>query len=121
MRWRGARRPWTGTKYGNVPTRIDGILFHSKLEASRYQELKAMEAAGLIRGLELQPKFPLVVNGVDCGNYLGDFRYVDCETGDTVTEDTKGVATDVYKLKKRLVAAIHGVDVQEVRKVRGRR
>lgn len=119
MRW-GAFRS-RDSKFGNVPTRLDGRMFHSKLEAARYQELKALQQAGLIRDLECQPKFALVVNGVDCGAYLGDFRYVDCETGQSVTEDTKGVATEVYKLKRRLVRAIHGVDVQEVRSVRGKR
>lgn len=47
-------------KYGNRKTVIDGIHFPSKLEAARYQQLKLLELAGQITGLELQPRFELI-------------------------------------------------------------
>jgi hypothetical protein len=46
-------------------------------------------------------------------------KYTDRETGQTVVEDVKGMATDVYRIKRKLVLAVHGVDVQEIRHVRG--
>ena len=101
-------------KYGAIPTRVDGRLFASQAEARRYQELKLMQAAGLIAGLECQPRFPLVVNGVRIGEYRGDFRYTETATGRVVTEDVKGVRTQVYALKKRLVEALYGVKIAEV-------
>lgn len=108
------------SKYGNKPRRCVNAHFHqSGMEASRCNELHALQSAGLIRDLEQQPKFPLVVNDVKVADYFGDFRYTDNETDQSVTEDVKGMATDVYKIKRRLVLAIHNVDVQEVRKVRG--
>jgi hypothetical protein len=118
VRWGGLRGK-TGSKFSNIPTRVDGVTFHSKLEAGRYQELKAMQQAGLIRDLELQPRFRLEVNGVEVCTYVADFRYVDVQSGETVVEDAKGVVTDVYRMKARLMVACLGIEVQEVRRVRG--
>jgi Protein of unknown function (DUF1064) len=108
-------------KYGNEPTRVDGRLFHSKLEAARYAELKALQLGGIIDDLECQPKFPLSVKGIHVCTYIADFRYHDTETGRQIVEDVKGHATEVYKLKRRLMLALHGIDVQEIRRVRGMR
>ena len=93
-------------KYHAVPTAVDGYRFASQREARYYQNLKLLEKAGAIQDLELQPVFPLVVNGVVIGKYVADFRYVDCETGEVVTVDVKGFRTKEYKLKKRLVEAL---------------
>jgi len=101
------------SKYHAVPTIVGDICFDSKKEAARYQELKLLERAGEIIRLELQPKFEIVVNNVKICDYLGDFRYIDAHNMETVTEDTKGVKTPVYRLKKKLVKAIYGIDILE--------
>jgi hypothetical protein len=101
-------------KYRNVPTTYDGIRFASKREAGRYLVLKAMQEGGLIAGLQTQPPFRLEVNGYLICKYVADFRYVDVATGREVIEDAKGVRTQAYKLKKKLMLAIHGIDVREV-------
>ena len=101
-------------KYGAIPTHLDGLAFDSKAEARRYQELKLMQAAGEIKHLECQPRYPLIVNGVRVGEYRGDFRYTETATGRIVTEDVKGVRTQVYALKKRLMLALYGIEVVEV-------
>jgi len=67
-----------------------------------------------IRDLELQPEFPVVVEGRHICVYKADFRYVDLVTGEVVTEDSKGMRTPVYKLKKRLVEALYPVTIREV-------
>jgi hypothetical protein len=102
------------SKFGNIPQRVDGIFFHSKKEARHYKTLKAMQQAGIIRDLETQPKFKLEVNGVHICNYFSDFRYWDNELDREVIVDVKGVRTKIYKLKKRLMKAIHGIEVEEV-------
>lgn len=95
-------------KYGNRKTTVDGITFDSALEASRYSELKLLQRAGTIRDLHLQPAFELIPafnkNGVHYQKtvYKADFAYFDNEKGKTVIEDTKGVKTAVYILKKKL-------------------
>ena len=93
---------------------VDGIVFASKKEAKRYGELKLLELTGAIRDLRLQPKFPCVVNGVKVCDYIADFWYVDSETGHAVVEDAKGMKTPVYKLKAKLVEAVHGFEITEV-------
>ena len=104
-----------GFKYGNKPRRVDGVLFQSTKEARRYQELKALQMAGVIRDLELQPKFDLDVNGVRVCRYFGDFRYYDNERNQTVVEDVKtpGTRTKEYAIKARLMLAVHGIEVEE--------
>lgn len=103
------------SKYNATPTRVDGLRFASKREAKRYNELKLMERGGEIVALEIQPKFPLIVNKQKLGNYFGDFQYRDTATGDLIVEDVKGVRTPVFRLKAKLVRALYGVEIVEVR------
>ena len=103
-----------GTKYGNVPTNVGGKVFASKLEARRYRELLLLERGGMIQELETQPVFDLVVNGEKICRYVADFQYYDTERKMRVVEDAKGVRTETYKLKRRLMKACLGIDVEEV-------
>ena len=104
------------SKYFNVKTELHGVTFASQKEAGRYQELLWMQRAGLIRNIELQPRYDLVVNGKKCGFYKGDFRYIDVKTGNTVVEDTKHekTRTAIFALKKKLVKALYDIDIVEV-------
>lgn len=111
-------------KYGAKRTRVNGIWFDSKREAERYKLLKAMQMAREITDLELQPEFPLMIGdrpvlmrskGYPNGRrvkYRADFRYK--QDGKIVVEDSKGFATETYKLKKAIVEAIYGIKVVEV-------
>ena len=99
-------------KYRNIPTAVDGIIFPSKKEASRYVELKMLQRSGIITELDWQRKYPLMVNGVKICTYIADFRYLD-KDGREVVEDVKGVRTAVYKLKAKLMIAIYGIRVIE--------
>lgn len=102
------------TKYHAIPTYVDGIQFASRMEARRYQELRLLESAGAIEKLMLQRRHSIVVNGVKVCDYVSDFEYRDVSTGRWVVEDVKGKATPVYKLKAKLMRAVHNIDVQEV-------
>lgn len=96
-------------KYKNKKTVIDGITFDSKREANRYTELKLMEQAGLIKDLVLQPKFLLQDKFKYRGRtyrkieYLADFSYFSVEDDILIVEDVKGVKTDVFRLKEKLL------------------
>ena len=116
----------TISKYRAVPTVVDGIRFASMAEARRYQELRLLEKAGKIRNLKLQPKFPLLVNGIKVGTYIADFGY-ELPNGPSLrdavskwsmvvpaTEDVKGVLTPMYRLKKKMVFAQYGITITEV-------
>lgn len=98
-------------KYGNKKTEIDGFMFDSKREAARYVELKYLESAGLIADLELQPKFPCVVNGKKVCEYRADFKYT--QDGQPIIEDVKGFRTKEYRIKKKLVEALYGIEIKE--------
>lgn len=98
-------------KYHNTKTVADGIKFDSKLEAERYAQLKILERAGVIRGLELQPSFELLPSFRKNGKtwrktvYKADFRYILCDGDRIIIEDVKGstaVITDVFRLKQKL-------------------
>ena len=110
-------------KYRNAPTYVDDIRFASKAEAERYIQLKQLQTAGEIYNLELQPRYPVAVNGNKICTYVADFRYIDKgavgragQAGCTIVEDVKGVLTPIYRLKKKLVEAVYpGVKIEEIK------
>lgn len=115
------------SKYRSVRTTVHGMTFASKAEAKRYEHLLLAGEYGEIRNLELHPRFPLMVAGQRVCDYVADFRYeqrgvrLKLQSGTVediwtdVVEDVKGMPTPVYRLKKKLLKACHGIDVQEVR------
>ena len=100
------------SKYGAIKTKVDGHLFDSRKEARRYSALKVLLEQGTITDLELQVPFSLDVNGDHICNYVADFTY-ELRDGTPVVEDVKGVLTDVYRLKKKLMLAIHRIAIHE--------
>lgn len=108
-------------KYRNNKVIVDGIEFDSKKEANRYKELKFLEKCGKISDLKLQPKFLLQEkfkkNGIThrAIYYIADFSYYDIENKNYVVEDTKGMKTEVYKLKKKMFEyKYHSLKLEEL-------
>ncbi len=101
-------------KYNNVKVKDDGHTFDSQKEHRRYCELKLLQLGNEISGLELQPRYRIAIGEKVICTYVADFKYFDNRTGEHVTEDVKGVRTPVYKLKKKLMAAVHNIDVVEI-------
>lgn len=105
-------------KYRNKKVIIDGITFDSKLEAKRWGELCLLARAGEIQELERQVRYPLRVNGCLVCTLVVDFRY-QTRAGTLVLEDTKSPATArerSYRIKKKLLMALTGLDITEVMK-----
>lgn len=102
------------SKYNNRKTVVDGITFDSEWEGERYSELRLLEKAGHITDLRLQVPYDLAVNGIKVCRYVADFVYV--EYGQETVEDAKGMLTDVYRIKRKLMKAIYGIEIREVRK-----
>lgn len=106
------------SKYRNTKTIVAGLTFDSRREAARWQELQLLERAGQIRGLRRQVAFALVPGVKFAGaararpaiRYVADFVYV--EHGREVIEDSKGVETQEFKLKRHLLLALHGLEVR---------
>ena len=101
------------SKYNAIRTEIDGIAFDSKAEATAYSNRVLALRSGLIADLKVHPTYPLVVNGIKIATYEADFSYLLCATGATIVEDVKGVRTAVYRLKRKLMKAIYGIDILE--------
>ena len=93
----------------------DGRFHASRAEGSRWHELKLMHRAGLISNLIHQPKFDLTVNGHVICRYIADAEYLDAD-GNRIVEDTKGVITPVYRIKRKLMTALHGITITEIGK-----
>lgn len=103
-------------KYRAKKTTVDGLTFDSKREASLYFTFKAMEKAGRIANLRRQPKYILTVNGIQIAIYKPDFDYV--ENGALHVVDVKSEPTAKkrdFVLIKKLMAAIHGIEVEVIK------
>ena len=102
-------------KYGARKTTVNGITFDSRHEALRYIELTYLQRTGQIRDLRLQVTFELLPKqGKERAvKYIADFVYTD-RAGETVVEDAKGLKTDVYRLKKKMMRYFHGIEIKEV-------
>lgn len=121
-----------GSKYHNEKVIVDGIAFASRKESRRYEELKLLQRAGKISSLELQKKYELIpaqyeadIKGIRSGikkgkliersvNYIADFVYTDNETGKIVVEDTKGVRTPEFIIKRKLMLYRYNIRVKEL-------
>lgn len=104
-------------KYHSKKTTVEGIEFDSAKEARRYAELRDMERAGEIQHLRLQVPFELLPS-FECDGvkyrgmrYIADFVY--CRDGKQVVEDTKGAKTREYLIKKKLMAYLNHINIEE--------
>lgn len=117
-------------KYGSKKVKYDGHLFDSKKEMHRYIELKQLQQIGVISDLELQKPFELIPVQREPSTltkrgkekkgkvieksikYVADFVYK--KDGELVVEDTKGVRTKDYIIKRKLMLYIHGIRIKEI-------
>lgn len=125
MSWR------RGNKYHAKSVVIDGIKFPSGKEGARFLHLQELEKRGEISNLRRQVRFELLpaaykdvvkhlktkdkvvrrlfLNPV---SYVADFVYE--KDGQTVVEDTKGYKTPEYVIKKKMMYALKGIEIQEI-------
>lgn len=108
---RRVTRTDTMSKYRNIQTLVFGEVLDSRREASRYLQLRAMQDAGEVKNLRRQVDYPIVVNGVKICKYVADFVYE--QNGRQVVEDSKGYRTREYRLKKKLMKAVYGIEIVE--------
>lgn len=109
-----------GSKYSNVRTEHDGMTFDSKAELKRWLELQILERIGEIRCLNRQVPYLLIPKTKrpsggherEC-TYVADFTYD--RNGVLVVEDVKGAATPEYRIKRKLMLFVHGIEVLEVK------
>ncbi len=96
-------------KFRAKQTVTDGIIFSSKKEAKRYEELKLLQSAGEVLFFLDQVPFRLP-GGV---KYRCDFL-VFWADGTCTIEDVKGMKTDMYNTKKKILEALYPVEIKEI-------
>lgn len=110
-------------KYASKTVLQDDIKFDSTKEANRWRELELLQKAGAITDLKRQVPFVLAPSVLLAGEarakpairYFADATYM--ERGQLVVEDTKSDGTRklaVYRIKKHLMATVHGIHIREV-------
>lgn len=104
--------------------------YDSRKEYRRAQQLKLLQQAGKISNLREQVSFELIpAQYGQCGKdfkgrptkvllerackYVADFVYTDA-AGTQIVEDTKGVRTKEYIIKRKLMLFIHGIIIKEI-------
>ena len=117
------------SKYNNRKVKRDGIVFDSKHEADRWNELKLLEKAGEISNLRRQVKYVLIPTQYSDteftkrgkpkviereASYVADFVYHNNMFDMEIVEDAKGFRTDDYILKRKLMLHVHGIRIMEV-------
>ena len=125
------------SKYKNKTVTIDGITFDSMKEGNRYRELKLLERAGKITGLQRQVKYILIPSQFgrvpdaqrpggtkrvclerEC-SYIADFVYKNSD-GQLIVEDVKGyrdpasAAYAKYVIKRKLMLERYDIQISEV-------
>lgn len=111
-----------GSKYGNRKISFNGMVFDSRKEFNRYGELMLLQRAGRIKDLQRQVPYVIIPPQKDGRGrvifretkYIADFVYFDRDRNRWVVEDVKGVKTEVYRIKKKLMFLQHGLLVEEV-------
>lgn len=122
MRDNPAERKTRAQKYGNEKvTDASGERFDSKAEYRRWVYLVSLQRAREIRGLQRQVRYELIPaqprpsGGTERACfYVADFVYRRMDE-EIVVEDVKGAVTPEYRLKRKLMLWVHGIEVQEVR------
>ncbi len=108
------------SKYGNRKVTKNGETFDSVREYERHLVLLDMQKHEMIRNLQRQPRFTIVVNDEEICTYVGDWRYEEIEhfyvpghpqrmtaMKADVVEDSKGFQTPDFKLKWKLAKALY--------------
>ncbi len=117
---RAEREAWTAHVEGRTPVvnkygNERGRKFASKHEANEAMKLDALERFGKIKDLRYQVPFTLVEGKgkIRPITYIADFTYCDL-AGRLHVVDAKGCKTPVYRLKRKLAALLHGIDIEEI-------
>lgn len=97
-------------KFSAIQTERDGIKFSSRAEARYYDFLKAEKAVGKVVMFLRQVPFYLP-GGV---KYVVDFQVFRAD-GTVAHVDVKGVETESFKAKRRMVEALFPVKIEVVK------
>jgi hypothetical protein len=99
----------------------DGAVFDSRAEYRHWLFLQRELKDHKIHNLRRQVPFELAPSVVIAGRkrpplrYIADFVWIDPQSNETVVADVKGASTDVWRIKRHLMATVLGIQVKEIR------
>lgn len=102
-----------GNKYGAKKTVYGGLKYDSKKEAGYARDLDKLIKAKEIRSYEQQVRFSIDVGGKHICNYIADF-VVTSRDGSREIHEVKGFATEIFRLKWKLMEALYGKEYKLV-------
>jgi hypothetical protein len=102
------------SKFNNVWTVYNDIKYQSKAEANYAEKLDKDLELGLIKSWSRQVPMKLIVNGELICKYICDFVVVGLDDS-TDYIDVKGIITDTFRLKCKLVKACLGITLTIVK------
>jgi len=100
---------------------LNGTVFDSKGEMLRYYDLELLQRGKVIRNLERQVSYPLVIvnpdtqQHINVGQYTPDFVYEELQpdgTWELIVEDFKGLMTNESKFRIKVFQAIYNKTVK---------
>lgn len=113
----GTRCGWN--KYHAIKVKTEDGVFDSRKEYKEWIKLKKLQEQGLITDLQRQVEFVLIPTQYIDGKlaerrvvYIADFVYYN--QGIMIVEDTKGVKTPEYVIKRKMMLQKYGIHITEV-------
>ena len=104
-------------KFNAKKTEYNGYMYDSKKESNYAKKLDVLINSGDVVCYDKQVKYRMIVNGFNCGYYKldfkvlypdGHFEYVD------VKGHKSGATYAIFRLKKKIVQALYGIEIIEV-------
>jgi hypothetical protein len=96
-----------------------GKVYDSKLEKEYRGKLELLKKAttekNRVVDIQEQVPYEFVINGTKVCTYLLDFK-VTYADGRIEHIDVKGILTDVYRIKRKLLLACYGIKIKEIKK-----
>lgn len=126
------------SKYKNKKIEVNGIVYDSKKEMQRHQQLLIKQETGWIRDLQTQVKYVLIPAQYETFprygkkgkhlkdgkkllekeiSYIADFVYFDVEEDRIIVEDVKSAITrknPLYVAKRKMMLYFHNIIIREI-------
>lgn len=102
-----------GNKYGAKKKVFNNEIYDSKKEAGYAQDLELLKKGKVIKDYERQVTFHININGYPICGYRADFVVYNID-GSKEIHEVKGFATEIFRIKWKLMEAIYGEEYKLV-------
>ncbi len=92
---------------------VDGYHFKNENEYRRYKGIQELVKDGRLQDLDVNPKYPLMVNQVEVDSYSPTFRFYDpVKHAERFIQVSNAAQSAIQELRIRLFEAIYSVKVE---------